>query len=101
MESESIEGKISSLQLSADGEQAVYVTDNRTIQLLDTRRGISETILQLEKPIQFVKIMNLCNENVILCRWEESILKVCILNSFNFYYFISLSSCYSDYIYNF
>lgn len=80
-ESEFIEGRISSLQLSADGKQAVYVTDNQRIQLLNTITGITEPILELDKPIQFVKIINLHNCNMVLCKWEENNLKVCLLNS--------------------
>lgn len=87
------EGRISSLQLSADGKEAVYVTDNQTIHLLNTITGITELILELDKPIQFVKIINLHNCNMVLCKWEENNLKVCILNSlfimeFIFTYFI-------------
>lgn len=94
-ESEFIEGRISSLQLSADGKEAVYVTDNQTIHLLNTITGITELILELDKPIQFVKIINLHNCNMVLCKWEENNLKVCILNSW--FNLDSFSSCY--YIY--
>lgn len=95
-ESEFIEGRISSLQLSADGKEAVYVTDNQTIHLLNTMTGITELILELDKPIQFVKIINLHNCNMVLCKWEENNLKVCIFNSlFNFYYFDFFSFCYN------
>lgn len=88
-ESEFIEGHISNLQLSADGNKAVYVTDNKKIQLLDTITATSELILLLDKPIQFVKMINLSDCNIVLCRWEDSNLKVRILNSlFKFFLFL-------------
>ncbi|KAL0120735.1 hypothetical protein PUN28_008418 [Cardiocondyla obscurior] len=74
-ESEFIKGKISSLQLSDDGTEAVYVTDNQ-IRLLNINTGTTELVFAIDKPIQFVKLINLRNCNVVLCRWEENNLKV-------------------------
>jgi len=81
-ESALIKGEISNLQLSADGNKALYVIDNKIIELLDITTGIITKVLQVDKPIQFVKIINLLNRDIILCRWEDNNLKVCILNSF-------------------
>lgn len=77
-ESEFIDGKILSLQLSADANKVVYVTDKQRIQLLDTITGTSELILILDKPLEFVKIIHLCNCNMVLCKWQDNNLKVCI-----------------------
>ncbi|XP_071562800.1 uncharacterized protein [Temnothorax nylanderi] len=74
-ESAYIEGRISSLQLSADGKQALYVTDN-CIQLLNIITGITMLVATLERPIQFVKIINLRCCNTVLCKLEEHALKV-------------------------
>ncbi|XP_011876259.1 PREDICTED: apoptotic protease-activating factor 1 isoform X2 [Vollenhovia emeryi] len=75
-EHEFVGGRLSSLQLSADGKQAVYVTNNNNIQLLDIITGSVDHILTLEKPIQFVKIMNLRNYTTVLCRWKDNNLKI-------------------------
>lgn len=80
-ESKLIKGEISNLQLSTDGNKALYVKDNKIIELLDIRTGETTKILEVDKPIQFVKIISL-NRDVILCKWEDHNLKVCILNSF-------------------
>ncbi|KAG5314620.1 APAF factor, partial [Acromyrmex insinuator] len=75
-ESELIKGEISNLQLSADGTKALYVIDNKIIELLDITTGIITEVLQVDKPIQFVKIINLLNRDIILCRWEDDNLKI-------------------------
>ncbi|XP_018369153.1 PREDICTED: apoptotic protease-activating factor 1-like isoform X2 [Trachymyrmex cornetzi] len=75
-ESELIKGEISNLQLSANGNKALYVIDNKIIELLDIRTGIITEVLEVDKPIQFVKIVNLFNRDVILCRWEDDNLKI-------------------------
>jgi len=79
-ESEFIEGGILDLQLSADGSQAVYVTNNQKIQLLNTMTGTTELISVLDKPVQFVKIINLHYCNMVLYKREENDLKVDTLN---------------------
>ncbi|KAL6265324.1 hypothetical protein P5V15_002125 [Pogonomyrmex californicus] len=74
-ESELIEGKILSLQLSADGNEAVCITD-KEIQLLNTKTAATELISKLDKPIEFVKIVNHYKHNMVVCRWKDNNLKV-------------------------
>ncbi|XP_011155807.2 apoptotic protease-activating factor 1 isoform X1 [Solenopsis invicta] len=72
-ETEFIEGKILNLQLSANGNKVVCVTDNQRIQLFDTTTG--DLYLDIEQ-IQFVKMVNLHNCDMVFCKWKDNMLKV-------------------------
>lgn len=71
-------GKIVNLQLSPDGKEIVYVTEKCNLMLYDIRTETSYTILKLEKLNIFLKIINICNSNIIVCGWSNSNLMVCI-----------------------
>ncbi|XP_029674820.1 uncharacterized protein LOC115242566 isoform X2 [Formica exsecta] len=64
--------KIVNLQLSPDGKEVVYVTEKCNLMLYDITTETSYTILKLEKLNIFLKIINICNSNVIVCGWNNS-----------------------------
>ncbi|KYM96416.1 hypothetical protein ALC62_12922 [Cyphomyrmex costatus] len=76
-----IKGIISNLQLSPDANTAMYVLDNKIIELISLKNGVIFKIFEEDKPIQFAKIIHRFNYNTILCKEENDDLKVCILNS--------------------
>lgn len=69
-------GKIVNLQLSPDGKEIVYVTEKCNLMLYDIATETSYTILKLEKLNIFLKIINICNSNIIVCGWSNSNLMV-------------------------
>lgn len=66
------QGKIVNLQLSPDGKEIVYVTEKGDLMLYDITTGTSKHILKLEKLNIFLKIINICNYNVIVCGWSSN-----------------------------
>jgi len=75
-ESEYLEEKILSLQLSSDGKEVVYVTEKYAVMLFNIEANKTELILKLDKPIKFLKMINIDNSNVIVCGWTENHFKV-------------------------
>lgn len=63
-------GKIVNLQLSPDGKEVVYVTEKGNLMLYNITTRTSSLILKLEELNIFLKIINVCNSNVIM--YEQS-----------------------------
>lgn len=76
-ESELIKGKILSLQFSSDGERVIFTTDNNIVALFDIKTRKITIILELSQPIQFLKILNVENNDIIICRETDNELRVC------------------------
>ncbi|XP_019885106.1 apoptotic protease-activating factor 1 isoform X2 [Camponotus floridanus] len=64
-------GKIVNLQLSSDGKEVVYVT-GKNLMVYNITTRTSSFILNLEKVNIFLKIINVCNSNIIMCEQNDN-----------------------------
>jgi len=71
-------GKVVNLQLSSDGEEVVYVTGKNNLMIYNVITRKSSLILKLEKLNIFLKIINVCNSNVIMCEQNDNDILVSI-----------------------
>ncbi|XP_072748469.1 uncharacterized protein [Anoplolepis gracilipes] len=65
-------GKIVNLQLSPGGNEIIYITDTGTITLYDITTRTSNFSLDMKEHNIFLKIINICNFNVIICGWSSN-----------------------------
>lgn len=67
-ESKPIEGKINNLILSSDRKKIVYVTDKGIVILFDIDKKEGIPILKVSQNIELLKILNVQDGSIIVCR---------------------------------
>ncbi|XP_011342861.1 apoptotic protease-activating factor 1 isoform X2 [Ooceraea biroi] len=70
------ENNILSLHLSPDGREIVYVTENHAIMLLNIETDETKLVSQVDKPVKFVKIINIDNTNLVVFGWLDDYFNV-------------------------
>lgn len=71
-------GKIVNLQLSSDGKEILYVTGRSYLMVYNIMTRTSSVIMKLEKINIFLRIINVCNSNIIMCEQSDNDILVSI-----------------------
>ncbi|XP_076619262.1 uncharacterized protein LOC143340817 isoform X1 [Colletes latitarsis] len=75
-ETKPINGKICNLILSSDRKKVVFVTNKGSVSLFDIEKNEVMPILNILQNIELIKILNVQNNSIIVCRETDDNLRV-------------------------
>lgn len=76
IESDALNTRITSLKIFSNGDRVVYATENCFVYIFDVKHSKTTDILKLSEPAHFITVLNVYNEDLIICQNGNNDLQV-------------------------